>query len=98
MEDYLEPNSCWARIAARLQSAPDGPQGVDSPPMKMAFMASYNIDTFRRFVFESSFLSRYLVPQSQLDAAGEDDRELLMLGLSWIERFLFGQGPLEERG
>ncbi len=97
MEDYHEPNSWWARIAARLQAIPSGAQGMDSPPMKMAFMASYNMDTFRRFVFESSFLSRYIVPQQQLDAAGNDDRELLMLGLSWIERFLFGEGPLKER-
>jgi hypothetical protein len=70
---------------------------MNSPAMKMAFMAAYNIDTFRRFVFESSFLSRYDVPDEQLDTVKQDDRELLMLGLSWIERFLFSEGPLAER-
>ncbi len=99
MEMYHEPNKCWARIAARFQSNAFNFRQIDvnSPPMKMAFMASYNMDTFRRFVFESSFLSRYVVPQQQLDAVEQDDRELLMLGLSWIERFLFGEGGLEER-
>jgi hypothetical protein len=96
MTDYHAPNSRWARIAARFQTNPFGPQGIDSPPMKMAFMASYNMDTFRRFVFESSFLSRYDVSSEQLEAAKSSDRELLMLGLAWIERFLFGEGPLEE--
>ena len=98
MEPYLEPNNCWARIAGRLQAESFRAQGIDagSPPMKMAFMASYDMDTFRRFVFESSFLSRYNVPDQQLDAIKHDDRELLMLGLSWIERFLFNDGPLEE--
>jgi hypothetical protein len=63
----------------------------------MTFMASYNMDTFRRFVFESSFLSRYDVPLRQLEAVKQSDRELLMLGLAWIERFLFGEGWLQER-
>lgn len=99
MQVYHEPNNCWARIAGRLQGDSFKAQGLDmnSPPMKMAFMASYNMDTFRRFVFETSFLSRYVIAQQQLDAVKQDDRELLMLGLSWIEKFLFGEGQLEER-
>ncbi|WP_321494694.1 YkgJ family cysteine cluster protein [uncultured Desulfobacter sp.] len=98
MDPYLEPNNGWARIAGRLQADSFRSRDIDvnSPPMKMAFMAAYNMDTFRRFVFESSFLSRYNVPDRQLDAVKHDDRELLMLGLSWIERILFGDGPLEE--
>lgn len=99
MQAYDEPNNCWAGIAGRLQSDSFKARGLDmhSPPMKMAFMASYNLDAFRCFVFESSFLSRYVVPEEQLDAVKQDDRELLMLGLSWIERFLFSGGPLEEK-
>ncbi|WP_289019864.1 YkgJ family cysteine cluster protein [Desulfobacter postgatei] len=99
MESYQEPNNCWARIAGRLQANSFRSQGMDmnSPPMKMTFMASYNMDSFRRFVFESSFLSRYVIPQQQLDAVKQDDRALLILGLSWIQRFLFGEGQLEER-
>jgi len=98
MAAYHESNSCWARIAGRLQAGTFRSRGIDmnSRPMKMAFMASYNMDTFRRFVFESSFLSRYTVPGQQLDAVRHDDRALLLLGLSWIERFLFGEGPLKE--
>lgn len=97
MEDYHAANRRWARIAARFRTNPFGPQGIDSPPMKMAFMASYNMDTFRRFVFESSFLSRYDVDPPQLEAIERSDTDLLMLGLAWIDRFLFGQGPLQER-
>jgi uncharacterized protein len=97
MSEYNESNSRWARIAARFQSNPFGSGGVDSPPMKMAFMASYNMDTFRRFVFESSFLSRYEVSPEQREAVKCSDNELLMLGLAWIERFLFGDGPLLEK-
>ena len=65
--------------------------------MKMAYMAAYNVDTFRRFVFDSSFLSRLHVGQERLDAVRESDSALLLLGFDWILRFLFGQGPLGER-
>lgn len=95
MADYTEINSLWAPIAARLQSGDAGPQGADSPAMKMTFMASYNMDTFRRFVFESSFGTRFQIPEQRLSAAREDEVELLRLGLEWINSFLFGMGPMQ---
>ena len=60
-------------------------------------MASYNTDTFRRFVFDSSFLSRFHVPQERLEAVRGGDTALLLLGFDWILRFLYGQSPLRER-
>jgi len=98
MASYNEINSRWAPIAARFRTNPFGPQGLESPAFKMAFMASYNVDTFRRFVFESSFLSRYDVSPDRLEAIRHDDAELLSLAFDWILRFLFGQGPICERG
>lgn len=97
MNDYDECNGRWARIAARLQANRFGSGGIDSPPMKMAFMAGYNMDTFRRFVFDSSFLSRYHVTDERLSIVTDSDEELLKLGLDWIDRFLFNEGPLKER-
>ena len=49
--------------------------------MKMAHMASYDMDTFRRFVLDSSFLSRFHVPQERLEAVREGDTALLAAGL-----------------
>jgi hypothetical protein len=60
-------------------------------------MASYNMDTFRRFVFDSSFLSRWHVPPERLETVRASDTALLLLGFDWILRFLFEQGPLCER-
>jgi hypothetical protein len=48
--------------------------------MKTTFMASYNMDTFRRFVFESSFPSRYAIPRQRLAPIEKSDAELLLLG------------------
>jgi hypothetical protein len=49
----------WASIKALFQKDPWGPEGLNGAKGKMAFMAAYNIDRFRGFVFQSSFLKRY---------------------------------------
>jgi Fe-S-cluster containining protein len=97
MEDYNQINTGWARIDALFRRNPFGEKALDSPAMKMAYMASYNMDTFRRFVSESSFLSRFDVPQERLEAVRESDTALLMLGFDWILQFLYKQGPLRRR-
>ena len=97
MEAYNDINAHWARIASRFRTNPFGPAGIDSPAMKMAFMASYNVDTFRRFVFDSTFLSRFDVPETRLEDARISDTALLLLGFDWILRFLFQEGPLGQK-
>jgi hypothetical protein len=48
-------------------------------------------------VFNSSFLSRFDVPEERLEKVRANDTELLRLGFDWILRFLGNQGPLRER-
>lgn len=97
MNDYNDTNTRWASIAARLQENTFGPRGIDSPGSKMVFMASYNVDTFRRFVFESSFLTRFDISEERLARVQENDTALLLLGLDWILHFVFGEGPLQQK-
>ena len=97
MTAYNDINARWARIASGFRNNPFGPAGIDSPAMKMAFMASFNVDTFRRFVFDSSFLSRFDVSQERLEEARQSDTALLLLGFDWIRRFLFQEGPLGQK-
>jgi len=94
MELHNEINAPWARIDAMLRRNPFGENAQDSPALKMAFMAGYNLDTFRRFVFDSSFLGRFHIPRQRLEAVRESDTALLLLGFDWILWFLFRQGPL----
>jgi Fe-S-cluster containining protein len=94
MAVYNDINARWARIFSGFRNNPFGPAGIESPSMKMAFMASFNVDTFRQFVFDSSFLSRFDVPEKRLEEVRRNDTELLLLGFDWIRRFLFREGPL----
>ena len=82
----------WARIQSHLLQDPWGAEGPGGQRAKMTFMAAYNVDGFRRFVFESSFLKRFKVPRERLRRIAREDRPLLELGLDWIELFVWGIG------
>ena len=55
----------------------------------MFFLASYNVDKFRKFVFESSFLQRYPTEDQTLERLRTDDTALLEFGLGWLKGILF---------
>jgi hypothetical protein len=56
----------------------------------MFFMASTDLDQFRSFVFESSFLQTYDVDQETLDRIREDEVELLLFSYRVLASMLFG--------
>ncbi|MCJ7616974.1 MAG: YkgJ family cysteine cluster protein, partial [Desulfobacterales bacterium] len=60
------------------------------PKGKMAFMAIYNLDLFRDFLFNSSFLKRYKIKNEVLKKVRKDDVELMRLGFEWVKYFLWG--------
>ncbi len=81
----------WARLWRRFQENPWGREGPGGRRGRMAFMAAYNLDRFREFVFESSFLERFRLPPFVREAIREDDEALLSLGFAWIEFYLWGE-------
>jgi Fe-S-cluster containining protein len=98
MDIYNEHNIAWARVAALLQNIkPLDGNSAKNPVMDMAYMASYNMDTFRRFVLESSFLNRFDVPAGRLKKIKTDDTALMHLGFDWILKFVGNQGSLKQK-
>jgi Fe-S-cluster containining protein len=84
----------WARIQQRFAQDPWAGEGSEGRRAKMAFMAAYNLEGLRDFVFESSFLKRFKVDPVRLARIRRDDEALLDLGLDWIGLFLWGiSGP-----
>jgi hypothetical protein len=57
----------------------------------MVFMALYNIDKFRDFVFKSTFLDRFDVEKERIEKIQNSDVELLKFAVDWIKFGLFGQ-------
>ena len=55
----------------------------------MAFMATYNVDQFREFVFKSSFLKRYKVKSALLKKLRTDDLAMVRFGFDWVKLFVW---------
>ncbi|MFC1811068.1 YkgJ family cysteine cluster protein [Thermodesulfobacteriota bacterium] len=82
----------WAELKRLFQDDPWGGEGPEGPKAKMAFMATYNIDQFRDFVFNSTFLKRYKVKSALLKKIRADDVDLMKFGFEWVKFFVWGMG------
>lgn len=80
----------WAAIKALFHQNPWGNDGLEGPMGKMAFMAAYNIDRFRDFVFQSTFLKRYRLKPKLVKKLRDSDRQLLLFGFEWIRHIVWG--------
>ena len=80
----------WSRVKALFHRSPWENEGPEGPGAKMAFMATYNIDRFREFVFGSSFLERYKVKSALLKKIKADDLAMLRFGFDWVKLFAWG--------
>ncbi|GBE57810.1 flagellin N-methylase [bacterium BMS3Abin01] len=61
----------------------------DGRRQTMFFLASYNLDQFRRFVLESRFLETFDIDAEETAAIREDDVQLMNLAFRYL-RYLFG--------
>ncbi len=61
-------------------------EGLSDPKLQQMFwMASYDLDTFRRFVFESRFLQKFELEPETIELVRTDDVALLHLALRWLQ-------------
>ncbi|MBT8341216.1 MAG: YkgJ family cysteine cluster protein [Desulfatitalea sp.] len=87
---YYDMTLHWAALRRRFASDPWGLEGPEGSRARMAFMAAYNLDRFRQFVFQSSFLKRYRIKKPLKMKLQRDDEALLMFGFEWIGLFVWG--------
>ncbi len=65
--------------------------------LEMFYMVCYNIDKFREFVFESSFLKRFDIEEELVHKIKTNDVELLKFGFKWLRFSLFGESTIRLR-
>jgi len=64
---------------------------------EMYFMACYDLDRFRRFLLESTFLNRFDVKQQQVEKIESDDVALYRFAIQWLEYGLLAQNVMTVR-
>jgi hypothetical protein len=57
----------------------------------MFYMAAYDLDRFRSFVFDTRFLDLFEVDEARVEALRTDDVELLEFAMDWLAFSLFGE-------
>ena len=89
-----EMNKEWLRLVMRRKSF--GHQASLSEQAKrMFFMASTDLNHFRRFIFESSFLDTYEIDSETIEKIKEDDVELMLFSFEYLANSLFGTQTLK---
>jgi len=89
-----ELNKGWMELVMRRKSF--GYQATLSEQAKrMFFMASTDLDQFRSFIFDSSFLQTYDVGPETLEKIREDDVELLLFSYRLLASMLFGTNDVK---
>jgi hypothetical protein len=74
-----------------------GGRTLDPKRMEMFHMACYNLDTFRRFVFSSTFLNRFELDEKSVEKIRDDDEALLHFAFLWLRFALFGEPTMKVR-
>jgi len=87
-------NAQWTDLIVRKRSFPPNMHWTEQTK-QMFFLASYNIDKFRTFVFESSFLKRYVVDAAAQERIRNDEVALLEFGMKWLRFLLFKEGDFK---
>lgn len=92
IKEYNEKNDLWLSIITSDRGLGDT-QDV-SRKHQMFFMASYNLDRFRDFLFGSRFFEVFDVPPSQIRQMAEDDTAIMTFGFQWLRFSLYGDPSL----
>jgi len=94
IDESDEMNKEWMEIVMRRKSF--GLQAtLSEPAKKMFFMASTDLDKFRDFVFNSTFLNIYEVDEETLLSIKEDDIALMKFSSKYLSSSMFGTNELK---
>jgi len=79
---YEELEAVFRELPPRIRFT--GMPTLDRHIAEMYFMACYDVDRFRKFIFESKFLREYQVPDEVAERIRTDDVELMKYGFAWL--------------
>jgi hypothetical protein len=96
----IEPYEHFSSLFREIVLHPYFDKGQDLTPQKMEMfhMVFYNLDKFRNFVFDSTFLKRFEVAKKTIENTKSNDIKLMEFGVDWLKFCLFGESTIKIRG
>jgi len=83
---YDEMNREWKEIQLRRNAS--GQPQLDSKKQGMLYIASYDIDRFKRFIFESRFLDSFDIDKEEVKKMKTDEIALMKFGFKYLKYIL----------
>ena len=93
VDQYNAMNDQWLEIITsqkRLGKKEDIPRKI-----QMFYMASYNLDSFRRLIFETRFFNIFQLQAEKIERLATDDVSLMQFAFDWLRFSLFGEKTIE---
>lgn len=97
LEEYDELSHDWRQLILKKRSC--GPT-VGTPSersFRFFYMASYNLDAFRRFVASDGFQTSYDIDADTMKTLMDDEVELLRFAQKFLRQVLFGEEFVQEK-
>jgi hypothetical protein len=89
VEEYDAMNRLWMEIVTSSQKISSR---IPKEAFAQAFFtASYDVDKFRRLVFQTNFFDRFSVEADRKKQMKYDDVALMRFGFIWLRFSLFGE-------
>jgi Fe-S-cluster containining protein len=95
VDEYNEMNDYWSGVITDAAALTQ--KELSSKKLQMFYLASYNLDSFRKFVFETRFLDMFDVDDEVVDEIKRDEVALMRFAIDWLRFSLFGEKMLKMR-
>ncbi len=93
VDHYDEMNKEWQEIQLRRDNP--GMPKLDQNKQSLIYMASYDLDKFRQFVFESKFLDVFDLDSEEIEKLRTDDIALMKFGFKYLKYVLMLEETLK---
>ncbi len=90
---YHRFNDRWMAVVTHPKGPGSGPEAEKN--RRMFYLASYNLDRFRDFVFQTKFLDLFEIDPIRLSRLKDNDEELLALAMDWLAFAFTGEKTLK---
>lgn len=98
-DQQVDAYETWGDAFKELTLHPffEGGGTLSPEKLHMLFVACYDLDRFREFVFGSTLLQRFEVDEDLVEEMRTDDEALLRFGFLWLRFSLFGEPTMRVR-
>ncbi|MBF0290837.1 MAG: YkgJ family cysteine cluster protein [Nitrospinae bacterium] len=93
--EYNVHNEILVKLA--FHPAMGEPGAIDERKLGMIHMALFDLDTFRKFIFETTFLKKFAVDDETLAKIRDNDEDLLRFAVRWLEFSVLGSPTMEPK-